>query len=217
VNDSGPAPPKPRYAGLLRRLGAFAIDALVTYLVLSIAIYVIAPGWAGDDATSHQTAEVGLIVLAVITVWFNYLVVAEWRWGQTIGKNVTGTEHPRILRAMEHSLTWEQTRQVLDELGTCVRGPVLILCRAQAAPRRPACGHRHFVKDAAASAAGALPASAAGSLPLLAARAAATARARAFPRESRRPGDWGGSPAASERFWWRPWSRWAWSRCSTPT
>jgi FlaA1/EpsC-like NDP-sugar epimerase len=33
-----------------------------------------------------------------------------------IGKNVTGTEHPRIMRAMEHSLTWEQMRQVLDEL-----------------------------------------------------------------------------------------------------
>lgn len=36
-----------------------------------------------------------------------------------IGKNVTGTEHPRILRAMEHSLTWEQMRHVLDELAVC--------------------------------------------------------------------------------------------------
>ena len=36
-----------------------------------------------------------------------------------IGKNVTGTEHPRILRAMEHSLTWDQMRQVLDELDQC--------------------------------------------------------------------------------------------------
>jgi FlaA1/EpsC-like NDP-sugar epimerase len=36
-----------------------------------------------------------------------------------IGKNVTGTEHPRILRAMEHSLTWEQMRQVLDDLAMC--------------------------------------------------------------------------------------------------
>jgi FlaA1/EpsC-like NDP-sugar epimerase len=33
-----------------------------------------------------------------------------------IGKNVTGTEHPRILRAIEHSLSWEQIRHVLDEL-----------------------------------------------------------------------------------------------------
>jgi len=36
-----------------------------------------------------------------------------------IGKNVTGTEHPRILRAMEHSLSWEQIKLVLDELAQC--------------------------------------------------------------------------------------------------
>jgi len=37
-----------------------------------------------------------------------------------IGKNVTGTEHPRILRAMEHSLSWEQIKHVLDELAQCL-------------------------------------------------------------------------------------------------
>jgi FlaA1/EpsC-like NDP-sugar epimerase len=36
-----------------------------------------------------------------------------------IGKNVMGTEHPRILRAMEQCLPWEQMRQILDELATC--------------------------------------------------------------------------------------------------
>jgi FlaA1/EpsC-like NDP-sugar epimerase len=36
-----------------------------------------------------------------------------------IGKNVTGTEHPRILRAMEHSLPWDQMRHVLDDLAQC--------------------------------------------------------------------------------------------------
>src|SRR5688572_26254081 len=36
-----------------------------------------------------------------------------------IGKNVTGTDHPRILRAMEHNLSWEQMRHVLDELAMC--------------------------------------------------------------------------------------------------
>jgi len=33
-----------------------------------------------------------------------------------IGKNVMGTEHPKILRAMEHGLPWEKARQILDEL-----------------------------------------------------------------------------------------------------
>jgi FlaA1/EpsC-like NDP-sugar epimerase len=33
-----------------------------------------------------------------------------------IGANVAGTEHPKILRAIEHSLPWERTKQILDEL-----------------------------------------------------------------------------------------------------
>ena len=36
-----------------------------------------------------------------------------------IGKNVAGTDHPRILRAMEQSLTWEQMRHVLEDLAQC--------------------------------------------------------------------------------------------------
>jgi FlaA1/EpsC-like NDP-sugar epimerase len=36
-----------------------------------------------------------------------------------IGRDVTGTGHPRILRAMEYSLTWERIKQVLDELSQC--------------------------------------------------------------------------------------------------
>ena len=33
-----------------------------------------------------------------------------------IGNNVTGTEHPMILRAMEHSLPWEQIQELLHDL-----------------------------------------------------------------------------------------------------
>jgi FlaA1/EpsC-like NDP-sugar epimerase len=33
-----------------------------------------------------------------------------------IGNNVTGTEHPMIMRAMEHSLTWEQMQELLHDL-----------------------------------------------------------------------------------------------------
>ena len=33
-----------------------------------------------------------------------------------IGNNVTGTEHPMILRAIEHSLTWEEIRACLEEM-----------------------------------------------------------------------------------------------------
>lgn len=38
-----------------------------------------------------------------------------------IGDNVTGTEHPMILRAMEHSLPWERVQALLDELLVVMR------------------------------------------------------------------------------------------------
>lgn len=33
-----------------------------------------------------------------------------------IGTNVTGTDHPRIMRAIEHSLPWDKVQSLLDEL-----------------------------------------------------------------------------------------------------
>lgn len=33
-----------------------------------------------------------------------------------IGSNVAGTDHPRILRAVEHSLPWDRVRQLLEDL-----------------------------------------------------------------------------------------------------
>lgn len=38
-----------------------------------------------------------------------------------IGNNVTGTEHPMILRAMEHSMPWERVKALLDELLVTLR------------------------------------------------------------------------------------------------
>jgi FlaA1/EpsC-like NDP-sugar epimerase len=33
-----------------------------------------------------------------------------------IGNNVTGTQHPMILRAIEHSLPWDKVQSMLDEI-----------------------------------------------------------------------------------------------------
>jgi len=33
-----------------------------------------------------------------------------------IGNNVTGTQHPMILRAIEHSLAWDRVQELLDEI-----------------------------------------------------------------------------------------------------
>jgi FlaA1/EpsC-like NDP-sugar epimerase len=38
-----------------------------------------------------------------------------------IGNNVTGTQHPMIMRAMEHSLSWEHVQAMLDELLVIMR------------------------------------------------------------------------------------------------
>jgi FlaA1/EpsC-like NDP-sugar epimerase len=38
-----------------------------------------------------------------------------------IGKNVTGTEHPMIMRAVEHALGWEDVQRLLEDLGTAMR------------------------------------------------------------------------------------------------
>ena len=93
-----------------------------------------------------------------------------------IGKNVTGTEHPRILRAMEHSLTWEQMRHVLDDLAQCS-----IALRLRTGARDPAARRPR------------IPAHRQGPGPCLAARRLARQRCRAGRR---REGARAAAPAA---------------------
>lgn len=124
MNGSGVAPIGPRYAGLLRRLGAVAIDLVTAYVVLSIAVNVIVPGWAGQDATSHQAATTALVLLAVFTAWFNYFVVAEWRWGQTLGKRALGLT---VVDESGGTLSWNRALvRNLMLVVDVVAGPVLI-------------------------------------------------------------------------------------------
>jgi CAAX protease family protein len=90
VSGSGLSSKEPRYAGLLQRLAAILIDLLIAWIVLAVTVNVIVPGAVGNDPTSRETATLGLITLLVLTVWFNYFVVSEWRWGQTLGKRAVG-------------------------------------------------------------------------------------------------------------------------------
>ena len=59
-----------------------------------------------------------------------------------IGANVAGTEHPKIMRAIEHGLPWEKTKQILDELLValanfdCPRSLVLLSDAVAEYPRR---------------------------------------------------------------------------------
>jgi FlaA1/EpsC-like NDP-sugar epimerase len=37
-----------------------------------------------------------------------------------LSANVTGTKHPKIMRAMEHFIPWEELKRILDELKVCL-------------------------------------------------------------------------------------------------
>jgi len=68
-----------RFAGFWRRLLAFLIDNVVWLIGVA---YLVAP-LVGDDPAAGA-----IVGFAVLTAWFNYFAIAEWRYGQTIGKNI---------------------------------------------------------------------------------------------------------------------------------
>jgi membrane protease YdiL (CAAX protease family)/uncharacterized RDD family membrane protein YckC len=75
-----PAPP-------WRRFVATLVELVVAWTALTILVLVVMP--ADPDTWSSDEEETGgLIVLAFLTVWFNYVVFCESRWGRTFGKLV---------------------------------------------------------------------------------------------------------------------------------
>jgi membrane protease YdiL (CAAX protease family) len=90
VNRLEIAPEATRYAGLWRRLCAATIDVTLAWIVFSAAISILDPNAPNADATTRETVIALGITLGVLILWFNYFVVAEWRWGQTLGKRALG-------------------------------------------------------------------------------------------------------------------------------
>jgi uncharacterized protein len=70
-----------------RRFAAAGIELVIAWLALTILVLVAVRG-DPDNWTSDEEGTAGLIVLGFLTVWFNYLVLCEWRWGRTFGKLV---------------------------------------------------------------------------------------------------------------------------------
>jgi uncharacterized protein len=79
------SPPVP--APAWRRFAAAGIELLIAWVALTILVLVAVPG-DPDNWTSDEEGTAGLIVLGFLAVWFNYLVLSEWRWGRTFGKLV---------------------------------------------------------------------------------------------------------------------------------
>ena len=73
------------YVSLGRRLLAITIDNSVW-----LFFYLFFLGGVVSAVADESTEAAGLIVFAYLSLWFNYFSFAEWRWGQTIGKNATG-------------------------------------------------------------------------------------------------------------------------------
>ena len=72
----------PAYEGVWRRLVASVIDNL-TWLIGLLWLSAFIPAGVSPEVA-------GLIVLVMLSAWFNYFALCEWKWGQTIGKNAMG-------------------------------------------------------------------------------------------------------------------------------
>jgi uncharacterized protein len=77
----------PASAPAWRRFAAAGIEVVIAWLALTILVLVVTPG-DPDNWSSDEEETGGLLVLAFLTVWFNYLVFCESRWGRTFGKLV---------------------------------------------------------------------------------------------------------------------------------
>jgi uncharacterized protein len=105
MNEAVPLQTERRYASLLQRLAAILIDAIIAWIVLAVAANLLVPGAIGQNPTGHESAKLGLITLIVLTAWFNYFVIAEWRWGRTLGKAAVGI---RVVDDGRPTLTWNR-------------------------------------------------------------------------------------------------------------
>jgi uncharacterized RDD family membrane protein YckC len=81
-----PARPQPSedrsaYIGVTTRTVALLIDN-VLWLFAFVLVAALLPAHYFDDETTVAT----IVFLALASLWFNYFLVCEWKWGRTLGK-----------------------------------------------------------------------------------------------------------------------------------
>ena len=94
---------EPEPASLGRRWLAGLIDLGIGWLLVGIAVYAAVPEIESETLTSSQEQSAGIATLIALSVWINYMVFAEWRFGRTIGKAALGI---RVVRLDGSHLTW---------------------------------------------------------------------------------------------------------------
>jgi uncharacterized protein len=108
----------PRYEGVWRRFLANVLDNAVWFVFL---IWIAS--WIPGDAA--DSAAVAVLFLVLLTAWFNYFAIAEWRWGQTIGKNALGIE---VTTESGERPSWNAAaiRNILRIVDFLLIGPIMI-------------------------------------------------------------------------------------------
>lgn len=133
----------PEAAQLVIQAGAMAKGGDVFVLDMGRPVRI-------DDLARRMVNLMGLTVRGPnepdgdIEIQYTGLRAAEKLFEELlIGTNVTGTDHPMIMRAMEHSLPWERMKHILDEMLIALasfdcRGAVTLLSEAVAEYRQTA-------------------------------------------------------------------------------
>ncbi len=154
------------YVGLGRRTLAFFLDTMV---------WLVAISWvAAAIPQDASVTTVGIVLLILLNLGFNYFWIAEWRFGQTIGKAALGI---RVTGEGGERPRWNAAamRNLLRLVDVLVIGPVLIAASRKRQRLGDRAAHTVVVRDtereAAAEAAraaarrAAMPALAGGAAP----------------------------------------------------
>lgn len=131
----------PEAAQLVIQAGAMAKGGDVFVLDMGRPVRI-------DDLARRMISLMGLTIRDAnnpdgdIEIHYTGLRAAEKLFEELlIGSNITGTDHPMILRAMEHSLPWERMQQLLNELLIALasfdcRRAIALLCESVAEYRQ---------------------------------------------------------------------------------
>lgn len=129
----------PTYEGVWRRLLANLLDNAVWIVFLLWIAGAIPRGL--EDST-----VIAVLFLGLLTAWFNYFAFAEWRWGQTIGKNALGM---RVTTDSGERPSWNAAaiRNLLRIVDSVVIGPIMIATSARRQRLGDRLAHTVVIRD----------------------------------------------------------------------
>ena len=124
-------------ASLSRRLAAGLIDGVLGFVLMSIAVGIAVPDLAdSENLTAAQEESAAVAVIVALSIWVNYLVIGEWRFGRTLGKAWLGI---CVVGATTREVTWNRalTRNLLRAIDL-----VAVFFTVPGDPRRRRLGDR---------------------------------------------------------------------------